>query len=396
MVTDYRYDAQGTRRVKYSRVYGETLYADRMYQEHVGTTPTAAVTKHIFVGQTRIASKLHYSDQTPSTRALYMQQNTFYYHPDHLGSTNWVTDHQGEGYEHFTYTPYGEAWVEEHLLSKIHRMNHRFTGQELDPETGLYAFPARNYDPRTSRWLSADPALEEYLPVAPISEQAREHNQNLPGMGGVFTPVNLQIYHYGANNPLKYVDPDGRVVFLIGGSTTAGAGTGVTGGSGVFISYNQDEGARVGIYSNHGGGFFGGMSAGVYLEGSVSFAKSIDDITGLGISIGGSGTVAGISVGGEVTIPVGSGLRNAVFTVVAGADAAAVSAEGHMIPTMTNILLELDLSPEAAAAIQDLATDFLDSATSGDLGPEIVSDFMQTAQEIIDTLIITAKEAEVK
>ena len=44
MVTDYRYDAQGTRRVKYSRVYGETLYADRMYQEHVGTTPTAAVT----------------------------------------------------------------------------------------------------------------------------------------------------------------------------------------------------------------------------------------------------------------------------------------------------------------------------------------------------------------
>lgn len=41
-------------------------------------------------------------------------------------------------------------------------------------------------------------------------------------------------------------------------------------------------------------------------------------------------------------------------------------------------------------------TDFLDSATSGDLGPEIVSDFMQAAQEIIDTLIITAKEAEVK
>ena len=80
VVTDYRYDAQGTRRVKYSRVYGETLYADRMYQEHVGTTSTAAVTKHIFVGQTRIAGKLHYTDQTPSTRALYMQQNTFWYH----------------------------------------------------------------------------------------------------------------------------------------------------------------------------------------------------------------------------------------------------------------------------------------------------------------------------
>ena len=203
VVTDYRYDAQGTRRVKYSRVYGETLYADRMYQEHVGTTPTAAVTKHIFVGQTRIASKLHYTDQTPSTRALYMQQNTFWYHPDHLGSTNWVTDAQGEGYEHFTYTPYGEAWVEEHLSSKIHRMSHRFTGQELDPETGLYAFPARNYDPRTSRWLSADPALGNYLPSPGQSPM------DLPGMGGVFTSVNLQPYHYAGNNPLKYHDPTG-------------------------------------------------------------------------------------------------------------------------------------------------------------------------------------------
>ena len=183
--------------------------------------------KHIFVGQTRIASKLHYSDQSPSTRALYMQQNTFWYHtrcvpqpepcmarnaptPDHLGSTNWVTDHQGEGYEHFTYTPYGEVWVEEHLSSKIHRTNHRFTGQELDPETGLYAFPARNYDPRTSRWLSADPALEEYLP------EPGQKPGDLVGMGGVFTPVNLQIYHYGANNPLKYVDPDGRTIRIRG------------------------------------------------------------------------------------------------------------------------------------------------------------------------------------
>ena len=71
---------QVVQRVKYSRVYGETLYADRMYQEHVGTNPTAAVTKHIFVGQTRIASKLHYTDQSPGTRALYMTQNTFWYH----------------------------------------------------------------------------------------------------------------------------------------------------------------------------------------------------------------------------------------------------------------------------------------------------------------------------
>ena len=115
-----------------------------------------------------------------------------------------MTEAQGEGYEHFTYTPYGEVWVEEHLSSRIHRMSHRFTGQELDPETGLYAFPARNYDPRTSRWLSADPALEEYLPAP---GQSRDE---LPGMGGVFDRTNLAVYHYTSNNPLKYIDPTGE------------------------------------------------------------------------------------------------------------------------------------------------------------------------------------------
>jgi hypothetical protein len=52
--------------------------------------------------------------------------------------------------------------------------------------------------------------MAEYVPVAPVSNEARKHNQNLPGMGGVFNYVNLHVYHYGSNNPIKYVDPDGR------------------------------------------------------------------------------------------------------------------------------------------------------------------------------------------
>ena len=79
-------------------------------------------------------------------------------------------------------------------------------------ETGLYYYGARYLDPKYSRWLSGDPALNDYIPKAPIDDEAKKHNENLPGMGGVFNVVNLHVYHYAGNNPVKYTDPDGNFI----------------------------------------------------------------------------------------------------------------------------------------------------------------------------------------
>jgi len=92
--------------------------------------------------------------------------------------------------------------------------------EELDEETGLSYFGARYYDPRPSVWQSADPILEKYLPITgkkvdlttPALGNQWHDGYDLPGLGGVFNSRTLAIYGYASENPLKYTDPDGRIL----------------------------------------------------------------------------------------------------------------------------------------------------------------------------------------
>ena len=167
------------------------------------------VHKHIFVGNSRLVTAMTHTDNNGDNAE--QREKRYYYHSDHLGSTQFVTDWRGKQYEHIEYTPYGELWIEE-VSAGLNKLPFRFTGKEMDEETGLYYYGARYLDPKYSRWLSGDPALGDYIPKAPIDDEAKKHNENLPGMGGVFNVVNLHLYHYAGNNPVKYTDPDGKIV----------------------------------------------------------------------------------------------------------------------------------------------------------------------------------------
>ena len=119
----------------------------------------------------------------------------YFYHPDHLGSSAYVTDYNGSLYQHLEYFAFGETFVEQ--SSNTQRTPYEFTAKELDEETGLYYFGARYYDARTSVWQSPDPILSIYL-------------DGKRGMGGVFNSFNLGLYTYTHLNPVRFIDPDGN------------------------------------------------------------------------------------------------------------------------------------------------------------------------------------------
>ena len=107
------------------------------------------------------------------------EKNLYFYHPDHLGSSSYITDREGRITQHTEYIAFGEVLFEEHSTSKT--MPYLFNGKELDTETGLYYYGARYYDPRVSIFLNVDPLAEKTM-----------------------TP-----YAYTYNNPINLIDPTG-------------------------------------------------------------------------------------------------------------------------------------------------------------------------------------------
>lgn len=60
----------------------------------------------------------------------------YFFHPDHLGSSSYITNFVGEVSQHMEYFAFGETFVEEHRSSN--NSPYKFNGKELDEETGWY------------------------------------------------------------------------------------------------------------------------------------------------------------------------------------------------------------------------------------------------------------------
>ncbi|MBL8234642.1 MAG: RHS repeat-associated core domain-containing protein, partial [Bryobacterales bacterium] len=145
---------------------------------------------------------------------------TQYLHVDHLGSTRVVTDAAGGVARRMDYTPFG---VELTLADKavtgyrtaalgytpdwLTRL--KFTGKERDFETGLDYFGARYMWSAQGRFTSPD---------APFADQFAEN------------PQSWNLYSYTRNNPLRFIDDDGRGAkeFFFGMTNAVSSNAGAT------------------------------------------------------------------------------------------------------------------------------------------------------------------------
>ncbi len=112
-----------------------------------------------------------------------LEPECYWYHPDHLGSSSWVTDVNGHAVQHLEYLPWGEDFVDQRANS-FNGVRYTFSAKEKDSETGLSYFGSRYYSSDLSIWLSVDPMSDKYPSLSP--------------------------YVYCADNPVKLVDPNGE------------------------------------------------------------------------------------------------------------------------------------------------------------------------------------------
>lgn len=129
--------------------------------------------------------KAYWIKMTQTGQIFFQQQSpqVYFFHADHLGSSNVITDKTGAVVERAEFYPFGLLRYDQAIQFES---AYRFTGKERDQESGLDYFGARYFSPVTGRFVSVDPL------------QAKPGN-----------PQDLNVYSYVKNNPMAFIDPRG-------------------------------------------------------------------------------------------------------------------------------------------------------------------------------------------
>ena len=277
----FGYDGDG-RRVKKTSPTKTTTYIGSLYEVDSDGT----IKKHVFLGSNRICT---------STDSSSVVTNN-YYHSDHLGSSNVITNTFGEQVSLCEYTPYGIIAKEVGSFTTPYK----FTGKELD-STGLYYYGARYYDPGLGRFIQADT-----LVVHPND------------------PQDLNRYAYCRNNPLNLVDPSGHGWF----KKFLGKIIGAIAGAVTFVASGCNFALAMAAYS------FVSGTIDTYRAGySVGQSIGIGMLTGTAAYLGGK-------VGGAFGEWVGAGSESAAAlgsAIFGGAASGAAGGATHAALTGSDV-----------------------------------------------------------
>ncbi|RJR29152.1 MAG: hypothetical protein C4576_35575, partial [Desulfobacteraceae bacterium] len=113
---------------------------------------------------------------TQTTVAQVAQPKVYYFHTDHLGTPQKLTDTAGAVVWSGDYKPFGEVLIGASTIQNYFR----FPGQYFDHETSLHYNYHRYYQLKNGRYMSPDPI----------------------GQGGGIDP-----FSYASGNPIRFVDP---------------------------------------------------------------------------------------------------------------------------------------------------------------------------------------------
>jgi RHS repeat-associated protein len=240
--TTYAYDPSGARVLQTSTT-STTYYPNKYYSltsTKAGSNTYATSTNFIWNGDTLLATvdQPLYNGAATGT-AIYR-----YIHPDHLGSTNVVTDQNGALVQLMDYYPYGAT----RIATSTYPTNEKrqYIGQFSDAQTNLNYLNARFYDSARGQFLSEDPIVQQLGDASQLTRSIGRASSML-----LSDPQKLNSYSYSIDNPIIKKDPTGKFVDISSNAVFSPIfGPGVSGAVGVRI----DSHGAIG-YTSPGGGW---------------------------------------------------------------------------------------------------------------------------------------------